>query len=135
MGLDNGIIMKKVNQKLLKDIPKELKYTVYHNTDGTNDIELCYWRKCWNIRDAFSNAADVWGECVDFEIDADMALVLAETLQPFLKEDYYNEYEPESIWTYEEALDNNMSAYANLLWLHQYLQKHPEIKVEFYDSW
>lgn len=64
-----------------------------------------------------------------------MALVLAKTLQPFLKEDYYNEYEPESIWTYEEALDNNMSAYTNLLWLHQYLQKHPEIKVEFYDSW
>lgn len=42
MGLDNGIIMKKVNQKLLKEIPQELKYTVYHNADGTNDIELCY---------------------------------------------------------------------------------------------
>lgn len=47
MGLDNGIILRDVN-------PKDLTINKLINLDNLGDtsVEICYWRKCWGIRNA-----------------------------------------------------------------------------------
>ena len=49
MGLDNGII--------IKNLPKE-DYKYFTNiidkiTTEKDEVEICYWRKCYNIRHIF----------------------------------------------------------------------------------
>ena len=48
MGLDNGI--------RVKNLPKEY-YECFTDIDDSTpkngEVEICYWRKCYNIRDIF----------------------------------------------------------------------------------
>ena len=47
MGLDNGIRIENIKKSQL---PRFLHYPFKAFDD--NDVEICYWRKCWNIRES-----------------------------------------------------------------------------------
>lgn len=135
MGLDNGIIMKRVPVETLSDLPDFFKYDIYYNEDKTIDIDIAYWRKCWGIRDAFAEAMGTWGsQCVDFDFYRDDIPDLLDALQPFLEKDYWDACS-QSIWEYDEMLETNQRIYQELEWLYDYLKDSPDVKMRFYDSW
>lgn len=53
MGLDNGILIKRdaFTEKLRFCKKLEDEYSKMHK----QDFEVCYWRKCWNIRGLIFN--------------------------------------------------------------------------------
>ena len=55
MGLDNGIIVKKT--ELTKRLFKVKKNCLDEYTD---DFEIAYWRKCWNVRDNIFTITRGW---------------------------------------------------------------------------
>ena len=50
MGLDNGLCLKIKNREKFGTLPTWIKYEEWEQK-GNYDIELLYWRKCWNVRD------------------------------------------------------------------------------------
>lgn len=137
MGLDNGIIMKKITRNQLDKIPDFVKYELYYNEDDTVDIELAYWRKCWNVRNAIIEAINP--ECdpagyADCEIDVDDIPALIRGLMPLFDKDKWTDGRGGSIWTFEEQFDNMVQVVLNLKWLETYLKENEDIRVEFYDS-
>ena len=50
MGLDNGIIVKNKYKELLEELGPD-NWGKYKSKDD-DDYDLCYWRKCWGIRNA-----------------------------------------------------------------------------------
>ena len=96
MGLDNGICIKRnaysesikpLVKAFEKDWAKEYGYS----------FEVCYWRKCWNIRGAIIDILEM-----DINNDAEVGLseFNIEDIITFLKslnEDNWTDYGP-SIW-------------------------------------
>lgn len=52
MGLDNGILVRGVTRK---ELPRLLCYPF--EKDYHSDVEVCYWRKHWGLRQRFLRAA------------------------------------------------------------------------------
>ena len=49
MGLDSGLLVKSDKRVLTRDmLPAGIMYPF--ENDYNNDIEIAYFRKCWNIR-------------------------------------------------------------------------------------
>ena len=137
MGLDNGIIMKRFKQDRLNEIPEFVKYELYYNEDDTVDVELAYWRKCWNVRNAIIEAINPEYDpagYADCEIDADDIPALIRGLMPLFDKDEWTNGRGGSIWTFEEQFDNMVQVVLNLKWLETYLKENEDIRVEFYDS-
>lgn len=110
MGLDNEIIIK-------------------HSEDSE---EICYWRKCWNIRNGIL-------EIVNHEYEYDYPLSTEDVTKiiSFLKS--LNKYNWDnnggSIWTWEEikpSLKKNIKILKKLL---KRMKKNSNLKVIFYDSY
>ena len=52
MGLDNGVCVCGVTRD---ELPKLIKYPFKDDYGG--DVEIAYWRKCWDLRDMFLQEA------------------------------------------------------------------------------
>lgn len=130
MGLDNGIIARKVNKK---DIPTFVK-------DGYKDfkedaMEVAYWRKCWGIREAMASVGHPIDDNIyDFPIEREDIPAIVRELYKFLDKSYYEE-NADSIWEFDEIIDNLFQQIINLKWLEGYMEDHPDVEVEFYDSY
>ena len=48
MGLDNGICIKR--NEYSNKIKILSKYEESYDTRKIYDFDICYWRKCWNVR-------------------------------------------------------------------------------------
>ena len=137
MGLDNGIIMKKITRNQLDKIPDFVKYELFRNDDNTYDIELAYWRKCWNVRDAIINAINPYcdlSSTADCDIDKDDIPALIRGLMPLFDRSAWIDGRKGSIWTFEEQFNNMIQVVLNLKWLETFLKENPDVKVRFYDS-
>ena len=130
MGLDNGIIARKVNKK---DIPTFVKdgYTDYKDVV----MELAYLLKCWGIIVAMANVGHPEDlDVFDFKIEKEDIPAIVRELYKFLDKSYYEE-NANSIWEYDEIIDNLFQQIINLKWLEGYMEDHPDVEVEFYDSY
>lgn len=86
MGLDNGIILR-IKDNFNRNLPlDELE------NYNTNLYELCYWRKCWNVRGIILNIislhkgidvedADEYSWNLSFEVLADIIEALKQEYQ------------------------------------------------------
>lgn len=129
MGLDNGIVIKKIKKE---DIPSFIKYEEYYS--GSEPVfEIAYWRKCWGIRQVIANVLHSYGEYANESINREDIPALVEALVPFLGKDYWDR-NADSIWEYEEQVANTRKILINLLWLYIFMENH-DVKVEFYDSY
>lgn len=130
MGLDNGIMLHGIKPE---EIPPFIKY--YGAFD--DGIELCYWRKCWGIRNKFLDIltkAHPGAHDYKIDIDFDDVPALERALMQFTSESYWDE-NAESIWTYEEFIPHLIDQIVALRWLAVVMCNNPHIQAEFYDSY
>lgn len=130
MGLDNGIIYKNIQHKCM--VGPLMRWAA--ESIEENEIELCYWRKCWNIRReilAILNAPQDGGE---FSINLSQLRQIRKSIFQFLT--HPKEWELDSsIWTYPEIKWRLVRSYVALLWAERRIRKDPSSYVFFYDSY
>lgn len=130
MGLDNGIILK-VNPATISNLNK---LVVLDKTYGDNpNTEICYWRKCWGIRNAIIEKFHFPNDCGEFKLDVEDIPVVIKILFDFYGKEEWEE--ADSIWEWEEFKDTLRQQIMNLTWLFGYMLANPEVEVYFYDSY
>lgn len=128
MGLDNGIILRDVN-------PKELVVNKLINLDNLEDTsaEICYWRKCWGIRNAIVGKLH-FNDNEESKLDAEDIPVIIKILFDFYGQTEWEE-DADSIWEWDEFKDTLRQQIFNLMWLYDYMLEHSDAEVIFYDSY
>ena len=130
MGLDNGIVIRKLPEGKIKEIPNFLKIEVY----GNGDVEIAYWRKCWGIRNDIITKLHLSDTDYSYKLDIEDIAAIIKLLSKYFSQDYWEE-NADSIWEFDEYFDNMLQNMLNLKWLENYMILNPDIKVEFYDSY
>lgn len=130
MGLDNGVI--------LENLPKK-DFSYFRNVTEEDiigdEVELCYWRKCWNVRDVFiSNLGAEAKDNYETPIIVEDIPALIEGLEALLDKDKWDSG-GQSIWEFDEIKDSLSRDISNLRLLKSYMETHPKLKVYFYDSY
>ena len=130
MGLDNGIVIRGVTRKQLPLLMR------YHNDKDyiANEVEICYWRKCWGLRNAIIHTLFITEDPEKYEYkltikDVDFIRAL---LVNYLK---HPEDWDDSIWTFDEIKHSLYDYRWNLILLHFWMKRHPDKEVIFYDSY
>ena len=135
MGLDNGISVArndcsnkiKALKKFEESWDKEYKYP----------FEICYWRKCWNVRKDILNILNSCGE--EDEYHYTLSIEHIEEIIKLLKSYNLKTWEyggwAGSIWTWFEHKKINRKHIKNLKKLIKLMKKYPHLEVYFYDSY
>lgn len=131
MGLDNGIILK-VNPNTITNLNKLVRLDKTWGEDP--HTEVCYWRKCWGIRNAIIGKFHFPTDCGKFKLDAEDIPVIIKILFDFYGKEEWEE-KADSIWEWDEFKDNLRQQILNLTWLYDYMLANPECEVYFYDSY
>lgn len=128
MGLDNGIILRDVKSK-------ELVVNKLINLDNLEDtsVEICYWRKCWGIRNAIVEKLHL-NDGEESKLDVEDIPVIIKILFDFYGQTEWEE-DADSIWEWDEFKDTLRQQIFNLVWLYNYMLEHPNAEVIFYDSY
>lgn len=132
MGLDNGIEIKR-----RADLPTfaftyfDEEYRAEHNYD----LEVAYWRKCWNIRSIIMDILKVRennNSYTTMTIDDVDAVITA--LCKINKKNWLDR--GSTIWDWKEFKGIQRRNIRNLRRLRRMMRKKPEVfEVYFYDSW
>lgn len=138
IGLDNGLTL---HTKKPVNFPAEIdNYTWEFSAENyafSYHYELCYWRKCWNIRREIGHAL----HAQDMEYVAKAWLTIADVkniwraIQQLYSKRAWES--GESIWTWSEIKDHLTRDLLILEWLISFMRQHEENEymVEFYDSY
>lgn len=134
MGLDNGIMAENVTHPKAIDILAKWQDQWYRDRTV---YEICYWRKCWNVREAI---LDICGENSpnDWKYALDISEVCA--IRGYLESLNEKIWDSESlyggsIWTWEEHEPQNQKHIEALTDLIEAMQYDPDMRVYFYDSY
>ena len=134
MGLDNGIIL---HTKTKISAPKELKGRLSDFSIGEDEYQydICYWRKCWNIRRGVWQALNTAPDYVYIDsLTIDEIKQIWKVIYDLNARDVWDDggY---TIWSYDEIHDQLDYDLLSLEWLISYLREHPDARAEFYDSY
>lgn len=135
IGLDNGFRVRGLRKS---DIPSFIHLPWEDGiTEDAKDIEVAYWRKCWNVRRMILGVLHAPSDQYDFKIDPeDLNVIIRKMSRFFDREVWEDDEDGGSIWTFDEAFEGTLlSNLFNLKWLLEYWKEHPEIEVYFYDSY
>ena len=135
MGLDNGFIVKSNRRKLTRAmLPENINYPFSEDYDG--EIEIVYKRKCWGLRhDIMTTFAWNSENKTSFQIETpEKILILIELFARWLDEERW-ENEGSSIWEYKNIHDSLISDIINFAIIYTFMDKNPDIYLEFYDSY
>lgn len=137
MGLENGIVVE--------GIPKEKidsKYVIFEDelTEDFPSFHICYWRKCWNIRNLILDHINVdkrENDDYNFTLEKRELLWIIDVLAYFseLSEEEYELYYANDIWGYYLMMSKTKMDIDALMWLVDLYDECPNIKVIFYDSY
>lgn len=134
MGLDNGIIIIRNNYS--NKIKALKRFTVSYDKDETYPFEVCYWRKCWNVRDNILDIVGIENECQGrFYLDVPMIEEIILVLKSYNKKTWEYGGWSGSIWEWSEYKKANRRHIRNLKRLIKTMGKYPELEVYFYDSY
>lgn len=145
MGLDNGLtITTKHPENFI--ISKEFVWrddgwSGVKCADGSGMIysrEVCYWRKCWNIRGEIIEAlGDRWDEDkYEFELTVEELKRIWKSINSLNKKKVWNNSELGSIWDYSDIRDVLDQDLINIEWLIEEKKKNPDgFRIYFYDSY
>ena len=132
MGLDNGILAR--SQTTIPALRKYV-YEIYPlDEQGYVVYELCYWRKCWNIRSIIlhsvlrSRNTDQY----EFPLSADHIKDIIDYLSGLNNKNWHDS--GGSIWEFSEQRGHIKRHIKALRTLLKVMRKH-EIDVWFYDSY
>lgn len=99
-----------------------------------NHAEVCYWRKCWGIRnliiDELVDSNEDFGE---YELSITDVNNIRRVLAYFNSAKRWARYD-HSIWEWKEIRFILLRQRVRLLWLARYMKKN-NVKVYFYDSY
>ena len=119
MGLDNGVILNKPTGA----------------TPSHISVEICYWRKCWGIRNeilCLFPETEPNDSCLD--LTPEHIRAIRRILRSFMNQNKWEE-EGDSIWSYS-TIRPRLTKHWSALWkLEKYMRKNPDAKAYFYDSW
>ncbi len=113
MGLDNGIIIK--------------------NKNGIEKEEICYWRKCWNIRRLIFECIDPNKMLFEYSLSLDNLVDIYYALKTLNKENWSEN--GGSIWEWEEIRKGLKRDIKTLNKLIKRMKKESDLEVIFYDSY
>ena len=142
MGLDNGITMRlprwqeptKEERRLAIEDSKV--YVDYNKVDNTWEIDVLYWRKCWNIRRIILHLLGAYYKEEQYEYNLDLEDIekLIYAFSHFTK----REWEEDNDCLYHSWRDfKRMLKFDvhQLKKLYKYMKNHTEVTVYFYDSY
>lgn len=128
MGLDNGITLKK------KDLPKRFNCLAAKGRDCGSEIEIAYWRKCWQIRRLIYEAINMPDENDSIiELSRKDVLAIIKALTKNIKRKWYECTPP--YWEWKEYKVNHRENIRRLRRLARLMKKYSDVIVEFYDSY
>ena len=132
MGLDNGIEIKRRT-----DLPAAAFACFDEEWRAKNnyDLEVAYWRKCWNVRSIIMDILKVRDDNDSYTIMTidDVDAVIA-ALCKINKKNWLDR--GSTIWEWKEFKGMQRDNIRNLRRLHRMMRKKPEVfEVYFYDSW
>ena len=145
MGLDNGIVLATKHKINLDALPDYLTVEAdnwrekYDDYSGFFYYDICYWRKCWNIR---SHILGLHPDCdkdnYEYRLENSHVKSLQQILINYLCDisKWEEEYEGgETIWDADCMINHLARDVVNLGWLINFLKEHPTSRVLFYDSY
>lgn len=137
MGLDNGIVLKAKEDISVPDLLKleqtHFPYDLITTISAGRSEEICYWRKCYGIRNEIIN---IFGEETDSggcALTSETVSEILDILNKYLDKDYYNEHH-RSAWDFAEMGSLLIDYIEVLAWAKQLLEE-DKIELEFYDSY
>ena len=137
MGLDNGLILhtkKRINSKNKPDFIKSLVDQEL-KSDYPYGYEICYWRKCWNIRREVAHAI---GAPLDYVSKYNLTIEEVKNIWRAVENlNSPRTWGNDSIWTYNEMSGHLNDDLLSIEWLIHFMKEHKkdEYAVEFYDSY
>lgn len=128
MGLDNGICVKR---NYYTTNIKELQiFEDSWDKEHKWDFEVCYWRKCWNIRNDILWSIDSrFDDQYEFKLTSENIGNIIIILMSYNEENWGN-----SIWEFEAIKEHLQQDIKNLQILQDLMEKY-ELEVYFYDSY
>ena len=143
MGLDNGIKLTLPNPLNEDAVSWYAKLEKMKYEEG-NLYEVCYWRKCWGIRNAILEAIHYnhrgdpayKDDQVYYKVDVQDLKDIYKILESFMNPNKWKE-DADSIWEYDDYIGQSLHNIKNLMWLIDFIIRNPDIEVdcEFYDSY
>ena len=128
MGLDNGITLKK------EGLPKQFNRLATKDRDYGSDIEIAYWRKCWQVRRLIYEAINMPAENDSIvKLSREDVLAIIKILTKNIKQKWYEYGSP--YWEWKEYKINHRENIRRLRRLACLMKKYPDVVVEFYDSY
>lgn len=134
MGLDNGIEVRRKdnlpNCVLCFDNDEWRKQRGY-------DLEVAYWRKCWNVRHIILDVlGDGGDDGYEFDITREELVEIIHRLEDDLHYfDFLSGEWGSCIWEWNDFRRIQKWNIKNLKKLAHMMKRHPEIEVIFYDSY
>lgn len=131
MGLDNGIEIKR-----RADLPTAAfaYFDEEWRAKHKYDLEVAYWRKCWNVRDVIMDVLHV-----SQDNDSQTAMTVEDVdavITALCKINKKNWLDHGStIWEWKEFKGIQRRNIRNLRRLRHMMRKNDNIEVYFYDSW
>ena len=110
MGLDNGLVIRKRNQKVSK--------------------EIAYWRKCWNIRGDILDIIDSTEEKYCYEISPSQLLQIVKILSKYNEKNWDH-----SIWSWDDIKHSIKKQILTIPFWIIFLLLNKDYYCEFYDSY
>lgn len=127
MGLDNGIKVKSITKE------DRLKYGISIPYNETDD-DICYWRKCWNIRSVILKILHLGEEGGFYKFDPeDIPSIIKGLYNLIVNKDEWNDND--CIWEYKDMVPTILRNILDLDRLIFYLKDHPDAEISFYDSY
>ena len=142
MGLDNGIHLI-MRQKI--DPKDDIIFNDFEKIDfdefATNEYkdgyyyDVCYWRKCWNIRDMIFDALDADKNSLSDTYTIDKPSQIQEIIDGLYRFLQNGEDWEDSIWDFEDMIPQLAQDIVNLSAVKRIMNDYTNVKVEFYDSY
>ena len=134
MGLDNGIVLVTKHKIKQEDIPDYIDLSDYKEENNSYSYDICYWRKCWGLRNWFLREAyPNWDlDQYRFQMTEREVNILLKIIRHYLR---HPEDWNDSIWEFDEIKPCLREQQWNLVLLRTWMRKHPDAYVYFYDSY
>lgn len=128
MGLDNGIRL------MMTEAEAKKNGCPFIGSDIESFTEICYWRKCYGLRDLIIKNLQLSNDRVTYTLFYKDVNTIIDILISLVQSEDDWKY-VDSIWEYDEYLTNMCNCILRLKWLKEYWKTHPGIQVIFYDSY
>ena len=138
MGLDNGLIIR--TKKIIPEdsVPDYVELSGSYSTlDGTTwAYEVCYWRKCWNVRNMIMEILDAPepGNAY-YDVTPKQLVQIRDGIYHFLTGEDRWDGSGDSIWDFKDRIPNLAQNIVDITWALGYLKEHPYAYMQFYDSY